>query len=492
VFDSLTDRLTDVFKGFSGKGRLTKEEIELGLREVRLALLEADVNFKVARGFVERVRERATQTEILESLTPGQMIVKIVDEELTALLGGEQRKIQYAPQPPTVVMLLGLQGSGKTTTAAKLALAIRKEGHRPLLVAADTYRPAAAQQLETLGKANQIPVAMPDGKAKPPELCKRGVEEARRLNCDVVILDTAGRLQIDEQMLEELKEVRKRVNVNDAILIVDAMTGQEAVNVARSFEEQVGVDGVILTKLDGDARGGAALSMKDAIGKPILYCGVGEKIGELEPFQPDRMASRILGMGDVLTLIERAQVHMDEKEAEEAANKLFEGRFTMDDWLTQMRQLKNMGPIEGILKMLPGGRDMLKQAGAAMPTEKDLAHMEAVVLSMTPKERAHPDIINGSRRKRISAGSGTTLADVNKMLKGFEQTQKLFKTMGGKGTGKGMRGKARMLRQMRNLDPAQLEQMGLGGAGTPGIGMGTGGSPGVAVARKGKKKHKKR
>ena len=492
MFDSLTDRLSDVFKGFSGRGRLTKEEVEAGLREVRLALLEADVNFKVARQFVERIRERATGADILESLSPGQQIVKIVDEELTALLGGEQRKIQYAAQPPTVIMLLGLQGSGKTTSAVKLALAIRKEGHRPLLVAADIYRPAAAQQLETLGKANQIPVAMPDGKTKPPDLCKRGVDEARRLNCDVVILDTAGRLQIDQQMLDELKEVRRKVSVSDALLIVDAMTGQEAVNVAKAFEEQVGVDGVILTKLDGDARGGAALSMKEAIGKPILYCGVGEKVSELEPFQPDRMASRILGMGDVLTLIERAQTHMDEREAEEAASKLLEGRFTMDDWLQQMRQLKNMGPIEGILKMLPGGRDMLRQAGAAMPSEKDLAHMEAVVLSMTPKERAHPDLIDGSRRKRIAAGSGTTTADVNKMLKGFEQTQKLFKSMGGKGGGgKGVRGAARMMRQMRKLDPAQLEQMGLGAPGI-GAGMGIGGPPATAVARKSKKKHKKR
>jgi signal recognition particle subunit SRP54 len=281
------------------------------------------------------------------------------------------------------------------------------------------------------------------------------------------------------------------VDVADSVLIVDAMTGQEAVNVAKAFEEQVGVDGVILTKLDGDARGGAALSMKEAIGKPILYTGVGEKVSELEPFQPERMASRILGMGDVLTLIERAQEHVDEKQAEETANKLLQGRFTMEDWLQQMRQLRNMGPIEGILKMLPGGRDMMRQAGSQMPSEKDLAHMEAVVLSMTPQERARPEVINGSRRKRIAAGSGTTLTDVNKMLKGFEQTQKFFKAMGGKGTGKGMRGKARMLRQMRSMDPSQLEQLGLGdGAGA---GKGMGGAPAsTAVARKAKGKKKKR
>jgi len=462
MFDSLTDRLGDAFKSFSGRGRLTKEEVDAGLREVRLALLEADVNFKVARQFVDRIRERCAAAEILESLTPGQLIVKIVNEELVELLGGEQRKIAYQSQPPTVIMLLGLQGSGKTTSAAKLALATRREGHRPLLVAADIYRPAAAQQLERLGRDNQIPVAMPDGKRSPPELCKRGVEEAKRLNCDVVILDTAGRLQIDQTMLDELKEVRRRVKVADALLVVDAMTGQEAVNVARAFEEQIGVDGVILTKLDGDARGGAALSMKQAIGKPILYCGVGEKVSELETFQPDRMASRILGMGDVLTLIERAQASVSEEEAEESAAKLLEGRFTMDDWLLQMRQLRNMGPIEGILKMIPGGREMIRQAGASMPTEKDLGRMEAIVLSMTRHERTHPDIVKGSRRKRVAIGSGVPVAEVNKMLKGFEQTQTMFRTLGGKGGGKGMRGKARMLQQLKNMDTSKLDGLGLG------------------------------
>jgi signal recognition particle subunit SRP54 len=456
MFDSLSDRLSGIFKGLSGRGRLTKEEVELGMREVRLALLEADVNFKVARAFTDRVRERCLGADVLESLSPGQQIVKIVNEEMVALLGGEQRRLRYQSQPPTVIMMIGLQGSGKTTTCAKLALATRREGHRPLMVAADIQRPAAPQQLEKLGKDNQIPVAMPDGRSRPPELCRRGLEEARRLNCDVVILDTAGRLQIDTVMLEELRDIRKRIPIHDTVLVVDAMTGQEAVNVASAFDQQVGVDGVILTKLDGDARGGAALSMKEAMGKPILYTGVGEKVSELEPFQPERMASRILGMGDILTLVERAQAQMDEKQAEAAAQKLLAGRFTMNDWLDQMRQLRSMGPLEGILGMLPGGRQMMQQAGAAMPTEKDLSRMEAIVLSMTAHERTHPEVIRGPRRRRIAAGSGTTMADVNKMLKGFEQMQAVMRSLGGKGSAKGLRGRAKMLRRLGNIDPSQL------------------------------------
>jgi signal recognition particle subunit SRP54 len=456
VFESLSDRLGAIFASLSGRGRLTKEEVELGMREVRVALLEADVNFKVARALVDRIRERAVGSDVLESLTPGQQIVKIVNEELVALLGGEQRRLRYQPQPPTVVMMIGLQGSGKTTTCAKLALATRREGHRPLLVAADIQRPAAPQQLEKLGKDNHIPVAMPDGKSKPPELCRKGLDEARRLNCDVVILDTAGRLQIDQPMLAELKEIRKRITVHDTVLVVDAMTGQEAVNVAREFDQQVGVDGVILTKLDGDARGGAALSMKESMGKPILYTGVGEKVSELEPFQPERMASRILGMGDILTLVERAQTQMDQKSAEAAAQKLLSGRFTMNDWLEQMRQLRNMGPLEGILGMMPGGRQMMKQAGASIPTEKDLSRMEAIVLSMTAHERIHPEVLKSSRRRRVAAGSGTSLADVNRLLKGFEQMQSLMRSVGGKGGAKGVRGRARMLRQLRGMDPSQL------------------------------------
>jgi signal recognition particle subunit SRP54 len=460
VFDALSDRLAAALRRFSGRGRLTKEDVEVGLREVRVALLEADVNFRVARAFVDRIRERAVGSDVLESLTPGQQIVKIVNEELVLLLGGEQRKIRYQPHPPTVIMLVGLQGSGKTTTAAKLALAIRRDGHRPMLVAADIRRPAAVQQLQKLGADNQIPVTIPDGKATVPQLAKRGVAEAVRLNSDVVILDTAGRLQIDEPLLEELRQIRSATTVHETLLTVDAMTGQEAVNVAKGFDDAVGVDGVILTKLDGDARGGAALSMRETIGKPIMYSGMGEKVSDLEPFAPDRMASRILGMGDVLTLVERAQEQFDQKKSEEMVERSFAGRLTMDDWLTQLRQLRGMGSLEGVLGMLPGGRKMIQQAGAAMPSEQDLGRMEAIVLSMTLQERRHPELIKGSRRKRIAAGSGTTIADVNRLLKGFEQMQGMFKSLGGKGT-KGIRGKTRLLRQLKNIDPSQLGQAGL-------------------------------
>jgi signal recognition particle subunit SRP54 len=460
VFDALSDRLAAALRRFSGRGRLTKEDVEVGLREVRVALLEADVNFRVARAFVDRIRERAVGSDVLESLTPGQQIVKIVNEELVSLLGGEQRKIRYQPQPPTVIMLVGLQGSGKTTTAAKLALAIRRDGHRPMLVAADIRRPAAVQQLQKLGADNQLPVTIPEGKATVPQLAKRGVAEAVRLNSDVVIIDTAGRLQIDEPLLEELRQIRSATTVHETLLTVDAMTGQEAVNVAKGFDDAVGVDGVILTKLDGDARGGAALSMRETIGKPIMYSGTGEKVSDLEPFAPERMASRILGMGDVLTLVERAQEQFDQKKSEEMVERSFAGRLTMDDWLTQLRQLRGMGSLEGVLGMLPGGRKMIQQAGAAMPSEQDLGRMEAIVLSMTPQERRHPELIKGSRRKRIAAGSGTTIADVNRLLKGFEQMQGMFKSLGGKST-KGIRGKTRLLRQLKNIDPSQLGQAGL-------------------------------
>jgi signal recognition particle subunit SRP54 len=455
MFDSLADRLTDVFRRLSGRGKLSKEDVETGLREVRMALLEADVNFKVARAFVDRIRERAVGAEVLESLTPGQQIVKIVYDELVALLGGEQRRIRYQSQPPTVVMLVGLQGSGKTTTAAKLALAIRKEGHRPMLVAADIYRPAAAQQLEKLGKDNQIPVFMPIAGAPPPEICKRGVEDAHRLNCDVVILDTAGRLQIDQRMLEEVKEIRRRVTVHDSLLVVDAMTGQEAVNVGKAFADQVGVDGVLLTKLDGDARGGAALSMREAIGVPIIYCGVGEKVGDLEPFYPDRMANRILGMGDVLTLVEKAQAHVDEKKAGEMEEKLLAGRLSMEDFLDQLRAVRKMGSLDSILGMIPGMGRQIKQMGASMPDERDLDRMEAIVLSMTAVERRRPELIKASRRRRIAMGSGVTVVEVNRLLKSFAQMQSMMKALGGKGS-KGMRGKVRMLKNLKGLDPTQL------------------------------------
>jgi signal recognition particle subunit SRP54 len=455
MFDSLSDRLTAAFRKLSGRGRLSREDVEAGLREVRVALLEADVNFRVAKAFVDRIRERAVGSEVLESLTPGQQIVTIVNDELTALLGGETRRIRYQPHPPTVLMLVGLQGSGKTTTAAKLALAIRRESHRPMLVAADLQRPAAVLQLEKLGKDNDIPVSLPEGTTDVPKLARRGIDNAARLNCDVVIIDTAGRLQIDQPLLDELKRLRAAVTVHETLLVVDAMTGQEAVNVGQAFEDAVGIDGVVLTKLDGDARGGAALSMRETIGKPIMFCGTGEKVSELEVFAPDRMASRILGMGDILTLAERARQHVDEKKAQDVLERSMSGRLTMEDFLDQLRQLRTMGPLEGILGMVPGGRRMMQQAGAMMPSERDLSRMEAIVLSMTPQERRRPEIIKGSRRKRIAVGSGTQISDVNKLIKGFDDMQTLMKSLGGK-PGKGLRGKAKMLRQLQGLDPSAL------------------------------------
>jgi signal recognition particle subunit SRP54 len=456
MFDALTDRLTGVLRRFSGQGRLSREEVEAGLREVRLALLDADVNFRVARDFVEHVRERAVGAEVLESLTPGQQIIKIVNEELVDLLGGEQRRLAYQSHPPTVIMMVGLQGSGKTTSCAKLALAVRKEGHSALLVAADVYRPAAAQQLEKLGKDNQVPVSVPIAGMSPPQLCRRGIDEAPRLNCDVIILDTAGRLQIDERMIAELKEIRRTVEVHESLLVVDAMTGQEAVNVGRAFADQVGIDGVVLTKLDGDARGGAALSMRAATGRPILYSGIGEKVGDLEPFHPDRMATRILGMGDVLTLIEKAQVRVDQKQAAEMEQRLLAGRLTMDDFLQQMRAMRDMGSLESILKMIPGGRDVMRQAGANMPNERDMGRMEVIVLSMTPYERRHPEAIKAARRRRIALGSGSEAAEVNRMLRSFDQMQRMMKAMGGGKGAKGMRGKMKMLKGLQGFDPSQL------------------------------------
>ena len=455
MFDSLSDRLGGVFRRFSGSGRLSEDDVDAGLREVRMALLEADVNFRVARAFVDRIRVRAVGEEILSSLNAGQQIVKIVNEELVALLGGEQRRIAYRKGAPTVVMMVGLQGSGKTTTCAKLALALRREGKRPLLVAADTYRPAAADQLARLGRDNDVPVVMPQPGLEPPALCARGVSEAERLHCDVVILDTAGRLQIDDRMIGELQEVRSRVVVDETLLVVDAMTGQEAVNVGKAFNDRVGVSGVVLTKLDGDARGGAALSMREAIGAPILYCGVGEKVGDLEPFHPDRMASRILGMGDVISLIERAQAEVDEKTAAAMEEKLLTGRMTMDDFLEQMRAVRRMGSMESILKMMPGGRDLMRQAQGKMPTEKEIDRIEAMVLAMTPQERTHPELIRAQRRRRIARGSGVSEVEVGKLLKSFDQMQRMMKQLGGKGA-KGMRGRMRMMKNLQGLDPSQL------------------------------------
>ena len=426
MFDDLTRRLNDAFKGMLSRGALSEADVDAGLRQVRLALLEADVNFKVARDFVARVRVQAVGEAVLKSVTPGQQVVKIVHDELVELLGGQNEGISYSPSPPTVIMTLGLQGSGKTTTAGKLAILIRKQGHRPLLVGADIHRPAARDQLEVL--ARQVDVAYFSAEGSADEIAARGVEEARRLGLDVVIIDTAGRLQLDQEMLEEVRQIRQRVRVTESLLVVDAMTGQEAVNVATTFEREVGVDGVVLTKMDGDARGGAALSLKSTVGKPIRYVGSGEKLSDLELFHPDRMASRILGMGDIVSLVERAQEVVDQGEAEAAAAKMMKGQFTLDDFVSQLRQVRKMGPLENIIGMLPGAGKLKDMAGA-MPSEQDVNHLEAIILSMTLEERRHPEIIDGRRKRRIARGSGREVQEVNQVLKGFEQMRQLMKQM---------------------------------------------------------------
>ena len=433
MFDTLTDKLGVAFKRFTDKGKLTAADVDAGLREVRLALLEADVNYKVAREFIDRIRERAVGREVLESLTPGQQVIKVVFEEMVALLGGEDARITYQPEPPTTVLLMGLQGSGKTTTAVKLALLIRQDGHRPMLVAADLQRAAAVEQLQQLAREQQLDVlvASPDqGLAKG---VNRGVAEARRRGADVVIVDTAGRLQLDQPLMEELRAVRQATTFHHGLLVVDAMTGQEAVRVAGAFKEGVGVDGVVLTKLDGDARGGAALSMRAAIGLQVWYCGVGERARDLEPFHPERMARRILGMGDVLTLVERASQEMTTEEAQRVEEKIREGRLSLDDFIVQMRQLRRLGPLDSILGMMPGGRELMKQQGGNLPDEAQLGRIEAIVLSMTPRERHRPSTIDASRRRRIAAGSGTTPAEVSRLIKSFEQMQEMMRGFSGLG-----------------------------------------------------------
>ncbi|MGI8610048.1 MAG: signal recognition particle protein [Candidatus Dormibacteria bacterium] len=426
MFDDLTRRLNEAFKGMLSRGTLTEADVDAGLRQVRLALLEADVNFKVARDFIARVREQAVGESVLRSVTPGQQVVKIVHDELVELLGGLNEGISYSPTPPTVIMTLGLQGSGKTTTAGKLAILIRKQGHRPLLVGADVHRPAARDQLEVL--ARQVDVAYFSAQGTADEIAVQGVEEAKRLGLDVVIIDTAGRLQLDQAMLAEVRQIRQRVKVTESLLVVDAMTGQEAVNVATTFEREVGVDGVVLTKMDGDARGGAALSLKSTVGKPIRYVGSGEKLSDLELFHPDRMASRILGMGDIVTLVERAQEVVDKDEAEATAAKMMKGQFTLEDFVSQLRQVRKLGPMENIIGMLPGA-GKLKDIAGAMPSEQDVNHLEAIILSMTLEERRHPEIIDGRRKRRIARGSGREVQEVNQVLKGFEQMRQLMKQM---------------------------------------------------------------
>ena len=436
MFDALTDRLSEAFRRIASKGKLTPTDVEAGLREVRLALLEADVHFRVAREFVDRVRARAIGREVLESLTPGQQVVTIVHDELVALLGGEAGQLSYQPRPPTVIMLVGLQGSGKTTTAIKLALLARREGHRPLAVAADLHRPAAIEQLDQLGRAHDVPVVRPaapgsDRVAATVEVCRAGLASAVAGASDLVILDTAGRLQLDEAMLDELAQVRAAVGVHQVILVVDAMTGQEAVSVATTFRDRAQATGVVLTKLDGDARGGAALSMRAATGLPILYSGTGERPQDLERFHPDRMARRILGMGDILTLAERAQEEGDRTAQRGVEERMLAGRLTLDDFVAQLRQLRRMGSLESVLGMLPGGRQLVRGGAAELPDDRQLRRMEAIVLSMTPQERRRPEIVDASRRRRIATGSGTAPADVSRLLRGFGQLQGMMRGLGG-------------------------------------------------------------
>jgi len=428
MFDSLTGKLEAVFKKLRGRGILKEDDVKESLREVRLALLEADVNFKVVKDFVGRVQERAIGQEILSSLTPGQQVVKIVHEELASLLGGTQAKLHLAPNPPTVIMMVGLQGSGKTTTAGKLAKMFKKDGRRVLLVPADTRRPAAIQQLVTLSKQVGVDAYSSD-QTDPVAICRESVRHAASSLYEVVILDTAGRLQIDEPLIEELRQIKAGVAPHEVLLVADAMTGQEAVNIAEKFNFAVGLDGVVLTKLDGDARGGAALSVRAVTGKPLKFVGMGEKLDALEPFHPDRMASRILGMGDVLSLIERAQEAVDKEEALKLAKKLKKNSFDLDDFRNQLKQVKKLGGLESIMGMVPGLKKV--KLPDAQVNEKELAKVDAIICSMTPKERMDYTIINGSRRARIAKGSGTQVQDVNRLLKQFAEMRKMMKSMSG-------------------------------------------------------------
>lgn len=437
MFQGLTDKLSQAFKKFRNKGKLTEADVKAGMREIKLALLEADVNFKVVKEFVAKCTERAVGSDVLESLMPAQQIVKIVNEELVALMGNTNSRLQMASRPPTVVLMCGLQGSGKTTHSGKLALMYRKQGKSPLLVACDIYRPAAIKQLQVVGEKAGVKV-FEKGTQDPVKTVKEALSYAYEYGHDMVIIDTAGRLHIDETLMQELKRVKEAANPTETLLVVDAMTGQDAVNVAQSFNELLDITGVVLTKLDGDTRGGAALSVRYVTGKPIKFIGTGEKLDNLEPFYPDRMASRILGMGDVLSLIEKAQTAYDEKQAAELERKIRESSFTLEDYLQQFAQIKNMGSMEQLLGMIPGvNTSKLKDAKI---DEKAMAHMEAIILSMTPYERTHPSVLNSSRKKRIAAGSGRSVEEINRLLKQFEQTKDLMKRF----TQKGKKGKRRL------------------------------------------------
>ena len=436
AFDSLSEKLQNIFKKLRGKGRLSADDVKTAMKEVKMALLEADVNFKVVKQFVNTVSERAVGQDVMSSLTPGQMVIKIVNEEMVALMGSETTEISFVPgAAPTVIMMAGLQGAGKTTTTAKIAGKLKEKGKRPLLVACDVYRPAAIKQLQINGEKQGVPVFEMGDNNKPVDIAKAALAHAQKNNNNVVILDTAGRLHVDEDMMNELKEIKEAVNVHQTILVVDAMTGQDAVNVASTFNEQIGIDGVVLTKLDGDTRGGAALSIKAVTGKPIIYIGMGEKLSDLEQFYPDRMASRILGMGDVLTLIEKVQADFDEEKAKEMERKLKKSEFDFNDYLESFKQVKKLGGIGKMLNMMPGMNSQMKNA-ADNVDEKQIARVEAIIYSMTPAERANPKLLNPSRKNRIARGAGVDIAEVNRLVKQQEQMKKMMKQLPGMMGGK--------------------------------------------------------
>ncbi len=440
AFENLSEKLQSVFKQLRSKGKLTEKDVKDAMREVKIALLEADVNYKIVKQFVNKVNERAVGAEVLESLTPGQQVIKIVNEELVELMGSAQSKLTFSSKPPTIYIMVGLQGAGKTTTSGKLAGLLKKQGKNPLLVACDVYRPAAIKQLQVVGNNYGIPVFEMGDKLSPVDISKAALEFAEKNRHDVILIDTAGRLHINEELMDELKNIKDAVRPQEILLVVDAMTGQDAVTVAESFNAQLGVDGIILTKLDGDARGGAALSVRSVTGKPIKYIGMGEKMEDLEPFYPDRMASRILGMGDVLSLIEKAQEAYDEKQAMEMAQKMRNNDFTLEDFLDQMQQIKKMGPLKDLMGMIPGMSQYNLNDVEVNP--KDMAHIEAIIQSMTKEERQNPSILNGPRKKRIANGSGRTIAEVNRLLKQFEDMKKMMKQMNS--MTKGKKGKMRM------------------------------------------------
>lgn len=463
AFEGLSGKLNQVFKKLKSHGKLTESDVKAAMREVRMALLEADVSYKVVKDFVQKVSERAVGEEVLNSLTPAQQVIKIVNEELCSLMGNENARINFPSKPPCVIMMCGLQGSGKTTHAAKLAKMLKKEGHYPLLVACDIYRPAAINQLQVVGERAGVKV-FEMGQIDPRIIVREAMRFAKDHGHDVVILDTAGRLHIDLELMDELKDLKKLAHPNEIMLVVDAMTGQDAVNVAKAFDDALGIDSVLMSKLDSDTRGGAALSVLAVTGKPIKYVGMGEKLDDFEQFHPQRMASRILGMGDVLTLIEKAESTVSEKDAAKIAKKLEQNKFDMNDLLDQLRQIQKMGSIRSIINMLPGVGDKLRDVDV---DEKQFVRIEAMITSMTRAEREKPSIINPSRKRRIAAGSGTKVEDVNRLLKQFDQMQKMMKQLGKKATGKGGKMSRRAMRQLSAMSPEQLQ--GMAGGGIPGL-----------------------